>query len=155
MFIDLWFAGTEYRGISCHEVNNNGYLMKTNYSNNCDPYRAPTTRISCNMGDCESTYLWHVEPWSSVKQRRFRSLIIDCHCLVSALRIAIEVNKHVKFIVKIVKHLYRLMTDFVFHISLLHGSIVTDFVSLFFPLSLIFDQFLLILVFLHDQSTKR
>jgi len=57
-------SGTEYRGISCHEVNNNGYLMKNNYSNHCDSYRAPTTRISCNMGDCESTYLWHVEPWS-------------------------------------------------------------------------------------------
>ncbi|CAF1629492.1 unnamed protein product, partial [Adineta ricciae] len=57
-------AGIEYRGISCHEVNNNGYLLKNNYSNKCDPYRAPTTRISCNMGDCESPYLWHVEPWS-------------------------------------------------------------------------------------------
>jgi hypothetical protein len=58
--------GIEYRSISCHEVNNNGYLMKNNYSNQCDPYRAPTTRISCNMGDCESPYLWHVEPWSKV-----------------------------------------------------------------------------------------
>lgn len=44
-------------------------------------------------------------------------------------RIAIEVNKLVKFIVKIVKHLYRSMTDFVFHISLLLESIVTDFFS--------------------------
>jgi hypothetical protein len=56
--------GSEYRDISCHEVNNNGYLMKYNYTNKCDPYRAPTTRISCNMGDCKSLYLWHVEPWS-------------------------------------------------------------------------------------------
>jgi len=43
--------------------------MKTNYSNKCDPYRAPTTRISCNMGDCESPHLWHVEPWSKVKEK--------------------------------------------------------------------------------------
>ncbi|CAF3531154.1 unnamed protein product [Rotaria sp. Silwood1] len=57
-------SGLEYRSTSCHEVNNNGYLMKSKLSNKCDPYRAPTTRISCNMGDCESPFLWHVEPWS-------------------------------------------------------------------------------------------
>jgi len=57
-------TGIEYRGIACHEINNNGYLLQTNYSNQCDPYRAPTTRLSCNMGECDSFYIWHVEPWS-------------------------------------------------------------------------------------------
>lgn len=55
-------------------MNNNGYLMRTNYSSKCDPYRAPTTRISCNMGDCESPYLWQVEPWSKVRANLLLSI---------------------------------------------------------------------------------
>lgn len=124
-------AGTEYRGISCHEVNNNGYLMKTNYSNNCDPYRAPTTRISCNMGDCESVYLWHVDPWSKVRHLHEQR---DIPCwwisfVFSVPLIVIEVNKHAMSTVNIGKHLNRWMIASVFRISLSHESIATDFVS--------------------------
>jgi hypothetical protein len=103
--------------------------MKTNYSNKCDPYRAPTTRISCNMGDCESPHLWHVEPWSKVKKikilflENFHLFIFSVHLIV------IVVNKHVMFIVKIGNHLYQLMIDFVFLINQLHVLIVMDFVS--------------------------
>jgi hypothetical protein len=49
--------------------------MKNNYSNKCDPYRAPTTRISCNMGDCESPYLWQVELWSKVRKKNPNNFI--------------------------------------------------------------------------------
>jgi len=122
--------GIEYRSISCHEVNNNGYLMKNNYSNQCDPYRAPTTRISCNMGDCESPYLWHVEPWSKVNYFNLVCcLFMKVFCSVH--RIVIEVNKYDMFIVKIDNHLYRLMIVFVFRINLLYVLIVMDLVSYF------------------------
>ncbi|CAF3570110.1 unnamed protein product [Adineta steineri] len=82
--------GYEYRGISCHEVNNNGYLLKNNYTTQCNQYRAPTTRISCNMGDCESPYVWHVEPWSKCSSdcnRGEQTRHIYCKNRQSSLRV--------------------------------------------------------------------
>jgi hypothetical protein len=86
-------------------VNNNGYLMKNNHSNKCDPYRAPTTRISCNMGDCESPYLWQVESWSKVRNKSilFRYFKLIFYSSSSVHRIVIVVNKPDMFIVKIDK----------------------------------------------------
>ena len=110
-------------------MNNNGYLLRNNHSNKCDPYRAPTTRISCNMGDCESPYLWQVEPWSKVRTCLFWIDRQSSILFSSVHPIAIVANKFVVLFASIDEHLNQLMIVIVFLIDQWHVSIVMDSVS--------------------------